>query len=137
MLNASPEVKARFLQEFSKELSINLRNIKERQKQQHLQELYDKEKQEKMQKINSLLEDPLIEAIECPGPDKYLIIKKNGKISLLGFSLEKEDIDEILNKLAEKAGIVLEETFKFSIENMRIIGLLSKAGSRFLVQKSI
>jgi|SRR3989344_9458735 len=128
MINNTPQESNKFLEEFTKEILINSIKPKPAGEEKEI---------DRFPEIENLINNPEIQAIECPGPDRFLIIKTN-KISPINLSLSEEEIEGIIKRLAEQAGIEVKDLFDINLNEIRISGLLSKhAGSRFLIIKSL
>jgi len=89
------------------------------------------------EKLDSLIEDPSIQSIECPGPDKNLLIKKEGKIEPIALLLSADEIKSFLKKTSEKTNTSLEEgLFRAKLDSITITAVVSEfVGSKFVIQK--
>jgi len=90
-------------------------------------------------KIIQFVRDPSVTSIECPGPEKEIIIKKNGQIMTTDVKLNKEEIDSIITDFSEKARIpLIEGLLRARVANLQISAVVSKiAESRFIITKMI
>ena len=90
-------------------------------------------------KINSLLKDPSIGYIECPGAEKSLSIVRAGQKQLTKISLTSDEIKKLLEKVAEQAHVpLMEGVFRAAIEDFTINGVVSDViGSRFVIKKPL
>jgi len=88
-------------------------------------------------KITPLLNDPSVSSIECPGPDKPLIIIRTGQKQFTKISLNKSEIRDIFEEIAEKARVpFMEGVFRAAVENFSINGIVSEIiQSRFVIKK--
>lgn len=88
-------------------------------------------------KLNALLHDRGITTIECPGPEKFILIKKTGKINLTKIKLTKEEIEIIIKNFSEKARIPLfGGVFKAVIGDLAISAIFSEiTESRFIIYR--
>lgn len=88
-------------------------------------------------KLEPLIQDPFIESIECPGPEKNILIKKNNKINLTKIILSREEISEITNNFSKEARIPLVEgILRAAVGNLVISAVTSEfIGSRFIIKK--
>jgi len=88
-------------------------------------------------KLNLLVQDPKVTVIECPGPGKFVLARTLGKITTTKISLNKEEIQDIINKFSEKAKIpVISGLFKAAVGNLIITAVISElVGSRFIITK--
>lgn len=89
-------------------------------------------------KLNMFLADKEITVIECPGPDKFILAKKAGRVSLTKVKLSQKEIDEILKNFSEKARIpIITGIFRTTIGNLTISAVVSDfVGSRFILYKA-
>jgi Flp pilus assembly CpaF family ATPase len=139
MLSNTPEkVKQKFLYEFTLSLlekypDFKKNIIKKNKNQIHKSSVLI----EPYQKIFDLLNQEQINAVECTGADKFLIMKKGSDISITNISLEEEEIQEVIKKIAEKYNTELDDnTLSVESNEFKISGIISKhAGSRFLIRK--
>ncbi len=88
-------------------------------------------------KLNPLLNDNQINMIECPGPNKYLRIKKAGRVSMTKITISQKEIKEIIDNFAKKARVpVIGGVFKTAVGNLTITAVISDfVGSRFLITR--
>lgn len=92
-----------------------------------------------LEKIRGFLSDPAVQSVECPGPEKPLLINKSGLIQTAGLILTKEEIDSIMNEISERTKIpVIEGLFKAVYGNLVISAVASQyVGTRFIIQKRL
>lgn len=92
---------------------------------------------ESFSRINHLLSDPLIQAIECLGPGKPLVVTRAGFVQTTSTTLTLAEIKSILNELSEKTRIpLLSGIFKVAVQNLVITSVISEfADPRFIIQK--
>lgn len=88
-------------------------------------------------KFDFLLSDPGVISIECPGPDKPILVNKNGIVQISNIRLKKEDIDNIIKEISEKTRIpLLQGVFKAAFGQFILTAIISEfVGTRFLIQK--
>ncbi len=88
-------------------------------------------------KINHLLEDPRVRIVECPGPNKNLLVRKDGLVQRTKEILDENEIDEVINIFSEKTKIpLIGGTFKAALGNIIMTAVRSEfVGSRFIIQK--
>ncbi len=145
MISQSHEyTKIQFLKEFMQELSINYPKfqkhwIRTKLKQKHLQDLKEIEEtdEDPFDAIQEILRNEEVQAIECPGPERFLVIKKSNKIKVINFTLSEQEIYELIMRYSQKLNQEIPKTI-FSISNaeLEISGVISKhAGSRFVIEK--
>jgi len=90
-------------------------------------------------KITFLIKDPLVTYIECPGPDKNIIIRRAGVTTKTQITLTKEEILATIKSFSEKARIpLIEGMLKARIANLEMSAVVSeKTNSSFIVKKII
>ncbi|MFA7707621.1 MAG: hypothetical protein WCX73_01610 [Candidatus Pacearchaeota archaeon] len=88
-------------------------------------------------KIDSLLNSKEIQSIECPGPEKNLLVKKYDKINITKIILSQEEITDILYSFAKQASIpVVGGILKAAVGDLVISAVISEfVGSRFIINK--
>ena len=88
-------------------------------------------------KLESLLKDRSIQSIECPGPEKNVLIKRYNKINTTKITLNQIEITNIINNFAQQAKIpVIGGILKAAVGDMIISAVLSEfVGSRFILNK--
>ncbi len=91
-----------------------------------------------LDKLNMFLFDAAVTEIECPGPDKFIFVRKASQVNLTKISLSQEEITKIIESFSEKARIpVISGVFKASVGNLTITAIISEfVGSRFIIYKS-
>lgn len=88
-------------------------------------------------KIEPILKDNMIQAIECPGPGKNILVKKFNKINVTKLILSQEEINAIVTEFSNMAKIpLLGGILKAAVGNMLISAVTSDfVGSRFIINK--
>jgi len=88
-------------------------------------------------KLDELIQDPSIETIECPGPEKPILISRRGKVQPASFSLKSEEIDRIMREISDKTRIPLTTgIFRAALRRYLVTAVLSEfVGTRFIIQK--
>jgi hypothetical protein len=88
-------------------------------------------------KLNPLIDDKEVTIIECPGPDRFVLVKKAGKVNLTKIKLSKSDINKIITNFSEKARIpLIEGVFKAIVGNFSISAVIADSiGNKFLIYK--
>lgn len=89
------------------------------------------------EKIISLLKNPRIKMIECPGSGKPLIVTNAGLTQVTSITLDDEEIKEMMKKISEKTRIpLIPGLFKAAIGSLIITAILSEnIGTRFIIEK--
>lgn len=88
-------------------------------------------------KIQPILKDPRVQSIECLGPGKNIMVKKDGAVMSTSFSMSKEEIDSFLGNISKETKIpIIAGVFKAALNNLIITAVVSEyVGSRFIIQK--
>ncbi len=90
-----------------------------------------------LSQLDGILSDPYVQTIECPGPNKPLLIYKGGAVQASKFNLTSDEIKGIIKDISEKTRIPLASgVFKAAYGNLIITAVMSDfVGTRFMVQK--
>jgi len=90
-----------------------------------------------MTKINTFLSDPAVQVIECPGPDKQILVYKSGVIQNTKIALTNEEINMVMKEISDKTKIpIISGVFKTAIGSMIITAVVSDfIGTRFMIQR--
>ncbi|HLC53683.1 MAG TPA: hypothetical protein VJK03_04010 [Candidatus Nanoarchaeia archaeon] len=88
-------------------------------------------------KISAILSDPATSSIECPGPDKPLMVSRRGLVQSIPLQFTTEEITAIMTEISKKTRIPLGTgVFKAVLGNLLITAVSSEfIGTRFLLQK--
>ncbi|MBU3913798.1 MAG: hypothetical protein KKE50_06930 [Nanoarchaeota archaeon] len=88
-------------------------------------------------KIDPLIRDNAITAIECTGPGKPVIVKSIGRVSPTRVMLSESEIKSIIETFSKQTKIpMLEGMFKAAVGNLVITAVISDfVGSRFIINK--
>ena len=115
--------------------------IKEAQKQEVLESTkpeYQPRPQElNLGKLEPILQDQMVQSVECTGPGKNILVNKLGKINVTKFVLTGEDINEIITNFSNLAQIpLLDGILKAAVGNLMISAVTSEiVGSRFIINR--
>ena len=60
-----------------------------------------------MDRLNIILADPSVQSINCPGPDKKILVMRRGIAQQINLSFTSEDIKIFLKEISEKTKIPL------------------------------
>jgi hypothetical protein len=90
-----------------------------------------------MEKIIPLLEDDKITEVECLGPEKFLLLHRNFESESSRITLDKYEIESILDFYSRKSNIPrVGGTFKAIVNNLIINAIDSDfGGPRFIISK--
>lgn len=88
-------------------------------------------------KITSIISDPAVISVECPGPGKNILVNRSGVIQTAPIVLSAEEIKEIMREISEQTRIpLIIGVFKAAINNLIITAVISEfVGTRFVIQK--
>jgi len=88
-------------------------------------------------KLNFLLKDSRVTIIECPGPEKPVLTRVNGRQLATNVNLTEEEIKQVVNKFSEESKIpIIGGLFKVAVGNLIITSVISDVvGSRFIITK--
>lgn len=90
-------------------------------------------------KVLPLMQDPSVTMVECPGPEKNLVVRQNNIHAATSFSLTKEEIRALIEKIESKTqtavneGILQAETLQATVTAV----LSDYVGDRFIIQKKV
>ncbi len=89
-----------------------------------------------LRKLNPLIYDPKVQVIECPGPNRNVLVRI-GNTKVTKITLTKDEIDSIINKFSKESKIpVMPGVFKAAVGNLIITAVISEhVGSRFIINK--
>jgi hypothetical protein len=92
---------------------------------------------ERLKYLLFLMSDGSITSIECPGPEKQLIINKSGIVNPTGVSLKTEEIDGIIKEVSKRTRIPINQgLFKTAFDNLILTAVVSEfVGTRFLIER--
>ncbi len=88
-------------------------------------------------KLENLLQDNMIQAIECLGPGKNILVKKLNRVNVTKISLSQEEINAVISEFSNKAKIpLLGGILKAAVGDLLISAVTSDfAGSRFIINR--
>lgn len=95
------------------------------------------EEKEEFGKIDVLLQDPNVEAIECSGENEELIVRGTMGEQKTEIKLSKKEIDDLISKFSELTKIpVSEGIYKVVFGKLILLAVISEiVGSKFLIKK--
>jgi hypothetical protein len=90
-----------------------------------------------LEKVLSFLKDPSVQAVECTGPEKNLLVNKSGRIQTTSLNLTKDQINSIMQTISEQTRIpLISGVFKAVFGQFLITAVISEyVGTRFIIQK--
>jgi len=87
-------------------------------------------------KLKPILDDPVVQTIECHGPDKQIIVRipTERKTKVI---LNKEEIDNIIKEFSDKAKIPSQEgVFRAAVGRLLLSAIISSVvGTKFIIKK--
>ncbi len=88
-------------------------------------------------KVSSILLDPKVISVECPGPEKPLLVNRSGIVQATGIMLNSEEISSFIKDISQKTKIpIISGVFKAAIGSIIVTALISEfVGTRFIIQK--
>ena len=88
-------------------------------------------------KIQAMLSDPAVQALECQGPTLPIIVNRAGIMKKSQITLTEEEIKSIIQEFSEKSKIPLGwDIFKAKVGNLIMTAIISElAGTRFAIEK--
>lgn len=88
-------------------------------------------------RIDKILEDPGVQTIECPGPNKKILVFKGGRVQSTDLNLTADEISNVMKEISEKTRIpLMSGVFKAAYGNLIITSVMSEfVGTRFIIQK--
>ncbi len=89
------------------------------------------------EKIDILILDPNVEAIECPGENEEIIVRGLMGEQRTELKLSKKEIDDLINRFSELTKIpVTEGIYKVVFGKLILLAVVSEVvGSKFLIKK--
>jgi len=88
-------------------------------------------------KINLLVKDENISVIQCDGANLPIKVTREGTVNETKIKLSEDEIKEIVQRFADRAGQALSEPiFKTQVGDLKITAIISAfAGSRFVISR--
>lgn len=88
-------------------------------------------------RLDSLISDPRVSLIECPGPGKDILAQIYGRKNSTKIVLNQDEIQKVIDIFSKSAKIpVLSGLFKAAVGNLIITAVVSElVGSRFIISK--
>ena len=88
-------------------------------------------------KLNPLVRDPKVKIIECHGPDQNLVVKGDMGTKKAKITLNKEEIDEIIQIFSKATKIPVQEgIYKIVIGKLVLSAIISDViGTKFIIKK--
>jgi len=87
--------------------------------------------------INKLINDKNVQMIECPGPNRNLLVKVRNNVNTTKLNLNEAEIKNIVMYFSDYARIpIVGGILKTSVDELIISAVVSEyAGSRFIINK--
>jgi len=89
-------------------------------------------------KLNMFLKDKAITMIECPGPEKPVLVKRINQLNITKISLSQQEINKIIEEFSKKARIpIMGGVLRINVNDLTISAVISDfVGSRFIITKA-
>ena len=90
-----------------------------------------------MDVLTPIFADPSVQSINCPGPEKYLIVAKMGLVQPSNIRFAAEDINNFMKDISQKTRIpLIPGLFKVAYGNYIITAVISEfIGTKFIVER--
>jgi hypothetical protein len=90
-----------------------------------------------LSKLNPLINDPMVNAIECYGPDENVVVKGRMGIKKTPIVLTKEEINDTIDRFSKETKIPVQEgVFKVVAGRLILLAIISEVvGSKFVIKK--
>jgi hypothetical protein len=91
-----------------------------------------------LNQIEQLIANPTIAVVECPGPGRFILVKKGFKKIATKITLNREEIEEILNYFSNESRIPrIGGVFKAIVDNLILTAIDSPyGGPKFIITKT-
>lgn len=88
-------------------------------------------------KLANFIADLSVTGVECPGPNKNVLVNKSGLVQTSTITMSAEEMQAVLKEFSEKTKIpLLPGVFKALYNNLIITAVISEiAGNRFIIEK--
>lgn len=88
-------------------------------------------------KLNPLINDPMVNAIECYGPEENIVVKGRMGIKKTPIILTKEEINDTIDRFSRETRIPVQEgVFKVVTGRLILLAIISElVGSKFVIKK--
>jgi hypothetical protein len=90
-----------------------------------------------MDALNPILADPSVQNINCPGPDRYLLVTRMGLVQSSNMRFAAEDINNFMKDISQKTRIpLLPGLFKVAYGNYIVTAVVSEfVGTKFIIER--
>ncbi len=90
-----------------------------------------------LSKLNPLINDPMVNAIECYGPEENVVVKGRMGIKKTPLILTKEEISDTIDRFSKETKIPVQEgVFKVVAGRLILLAIISEVvGSKFVIKK--
>jgi len=90
-----------------------------------------------MDRLNRIFSDPAVQALNCPGPNKNILITKMGRIQASQTSFTEQEIRDFMSELSEKTKIpLIPGLIKVIFQNLIITSVVSEfIGTKFIAER--
>ena len=90
-----------------------------------------------LERLNPLIQDPLVKTIECNGPGQQIIVKGNMGTKKTSIILNDDEIDDVLQRFSKAAKIPIHEgVFRVALGKLVLSAIVSNiVGVKFVIKK--
>ena len=90
-----------------------------------------------LEKLDSLVKDPMVQIIQCNGPDKNIIVRGGIGTRKTNIILDKDDINQIIEKFSETSKIPIQQgVFTIVVGRLVLSAIVSDlVSSKFIIKK--
>jgi hypothetical protein len=89
------------------------------------------------ERLTRIFSDPGIQMLNCPGPDKNILITRLGVVQTSQISFNENEIKEFMNELSEKTRIpLIPGLIRVIFQNLMITAVISEfVGTKFIAER--
>jgi hypothetical protein len=90
-----------------------------------------------MERLTRIFADPGVQMLNCPGPNKNILITRLGMVQTSQLSFNENEIKEFMNELSEKTRIpLIPGLIKVIFQNLIITAVVSEfVGTKFVAER--
>jgi len=90
-----------------------------------------------MDRLNRIFADPAVQVLNCPGPNKNILITRQGRVQPSQILFSEEEIKNFMKELSEKTKIpLIPGLIKVIFQNLIITSVISEfVGTKFVAER--
>ena len=90
-------------------------------------------------KLNPLVKDPTVTAIECRGPEQNIFVRRSTEVRKTSILLNESEIDEIIRTFSEESKIPVQQgVFRVAVGSLVISAIISDViDKKFVIEKML